>query len=117
MNYHYSCVIDADGHFKELVLVVDGAVQHYTLGEGDALVAAAMPDMRGHAGDGGFVSPVWDVSTGRWTESASAAEIAAWEAENPAPVVIEVPSQLDMIEAQVTYTALMTDTLLSYEEE
>ncbi len=29
----------------------------------------------------------------------------------PEPVE-EVPSQLDMIEAQVTYTAMMTDTLL-----
>ena len=26
--------------------------------------------------------------------------------------VVEVPSQLDVIEAQVTYTAMMTDTLL-----
>lgn len=33
---------------------------------------------------------------------------------NPLPVIepIEEPSQLDIIEAQVTYTAMMTDTLL-----
>ena len=33
---------------------------------------------------------------------------------DPLPVVepVEQPTQLDMIEAQVTYTALMTDTLL-----
>lgn len=33
---------------------------------------------------------------------------------DPIPVepVVEVPTQLDMIEAQVTYTAMMTDTLL-----
>lgn len=33
---------------------------------------------------------------------------------NPIPVVepAETPSQLDIIEAQVTYTAMMTDTLL-----
>lgn len=30
----------------------------------------------------------------------------------PKPVVEEIPSQLDIIEAQVTYTAMMTDTLL-----
>lgn len=30
----------------------------------------------------------------------------------PEPVVEEKPSQLDIIEAQVTYTAMMTDTLL-----
>lgn len=28
------------------------------------------------------------------------------------PEPTEIPSQLDMIEAQVTYTAMMTDTLL-----
>ena len=33
---------------------------------------------------------------------------------DPVPVVepVEQPTQLDLIEAQVTYTALMTDTLL-----
>lgn len=33
---------------------------------------------------------------------------------DPLPVVevVETPSQLDIIEAQVTYTAMMTDTLL-----
>lgn len=33
---------------------------------------------------------------------------------NPLPVepIIEQPTQLDIIEAQVTYTAMMTDTLL-----
>ena len=30
---------------------------------------------------------------------------------DPAPIE-ETPSQLDMIEAQITYTAMMTDTLL-----
>lgn len=30
----------------------------------------------------------------------------------PKPVVEETPSQLDILEAQVTYTAMMTDTLL-----
>ena len=30
----------------------------------------------------------------------------------PKPVVEEFPSQLDILEAQVTYTAMMTDTLL-----
>lgn len=30
----------------------------------------------------------------------------------PEPVIEETPSQLDIIEAQVTYTAMMTDTLL-----
>ena len=30
----------------------------------------------------------------------------------PEEEIIETPSQLDIIEAQVTYTAMMTDTLL-----
>ena len=30
----------------------------------------------------------------------------------PLPIPEETPSQLDIIEAQVTYTAMMTDTLL-----
>ena len=30
----------------------------------------------------------------------------------PLPLPVEKPSQMDMIEAQVTYTAMMTDTLL-----
>ncbi len=40
----------------------------------------------------------------------TAEEINADIAAIPAPE--EVPSQLDLIEAQVTYTAMMTDTLL-----
>lgn len=35
----------------------------------------------------------------------------------PKEEVIEEPSQLDIIEAQVTYTAMMTDTLLETESE
>lgn len=35
----------------------------------------------------------------------------AWKASMPEPSEPE-PTQLDMIEAQVTYTAMMTDTLL-----
>lgn len=41
---------------------------------------------------------------------------AAWEnwkaAEAEKPVVGSTPTQLDRVEAQVTYTAMMTDTLL-----
>lgn len=37
--------------------------------------------------------------------------VEAWKASLPEPSEPE-PSQLDMIEAQVTYTAMMTDTLL-----
>ena len=37
----------------------------------------------------------------------------AWKASLPDPIEeVEEPTQLDLIEAQVTYTAMMTDTLL-----
>ena len=38
---------------------------------------------------------------------------------NPLPIeeIIEKPSQLDIIEAQITYTAMMTNTLLEEEQE
>ena len=36
----------------------------------------------------------------------------AGEMPEPEPVPEEEPTQLDIIEAQVTYTAMMTDTLL-----
>ena len=39
-------------------------------------------------------------------------EVTVEEMEDP----VTEPTQLDRVEAQVTYTALMTDTLLSYEE-
>lgn len=40
-------------------------------------------------------------------------EVTVEDIEDP----ITEPTQLDQIEAQVTYTALMTDTLLDFEEE
>ena len=39
----------------------------------------------------------------------------AWKANLPTIVEEEVPSQLDRIEAQVAYIAMMTDTLLEEE--
>ena len=38
---------------------------------------------------------------------------------DPLPVeeIVETPTQLDILEAQVTYTAMMTDTLLETEME
>ncbi|MBR5306684.1 MAG: hypothetical protein IKU47_07165 [Oscillospiraceae bacterium] len=35
----------------------------------------------------------------------------------PEPEIVEAPTQLDRIEAQVTYTAMMTDTMLESEGE
>lgn len=42
-------------------------------------------------------------------------ELLPGETPEESRAVAEVPSQLDQIEAQVTYTAMMTDTLLEVE--
>lgn len=96
MNYKHCCVVGADGAYKTFVLVLleqgeDGEtvenVQHYKLAEGEQLVDANPPAMRPYAGAAGFIAPRWN---GRaWTEAATDEEIAAWEAEHPAPEVPE----------------------------
>ena len=93
MKEKYACVVDAEGHYKTLVLLILEAnpetgqetprVQHYTLQEGETLVETAVPPLRLHAGTPGFVRPRWD--GGKWVEAAKKAEIAAWEAEHPDP--------------------------------
>lgn len=112
MNERHCCVIDAGNRYKTVVLVADGEVQYYTMKDGELLIDTKPPKMRMDAGSDGFLSPVWDASAKGWVESATAEEIAAWETDHPAPEVVDVVSQLDMIEAQVVYTAMMTDTLL-----
>lgn len=58
-----------------------------------------------------FVKAHWTGTV--WEEGATAKEIAAWEEEHPAQEpVVSPPSQLDSIEAQAAYTAMMTNTLL-----
>ena len=98
MKYKHCCVVGADGAYKTFVLVLleqgeDGEtverVQHYKLTEGEQLIDANPPAMRPYASAAGFITPRWDGSA--WVEAASAEEIAAWEAEHPAP---EVPEPL-----------------------
>ena len=94
MDYKHSCVIDADGNYKTLVLVLleegdEGetreAIQYYELLEGESLVDAAPPVMRPYAGAVGLITPRRDTDTAAWVEAATAEEIAVWEAEHPAP--------------------------------
>ena len=101
MDYKHSCVIDADGNYKTLVLVLleegdEGesreAIQYYELLDGEFLVDTAPPVMRPYAGATGLISPKWDADTAAWVEAASEEEIADWEAEHPAPEVPE-PSE------------------------
>ena len=111
MDYKHSCVIDADGNYKTLVLVLleegdEGesreAIQYYELLEGESLVDTAPPVMRPYAGADGFVSPRWDTDTAAWVEAATEEEIADWEAEHPAPDVPEPPEPSGDLEQRVT---------------
>ena len=95
MNYKHACVVDAAYHYKTLVLVllepdengqVQENIQHYVLQEGEALVDAAPPTTRPHAGTPGFVHPRWDGTA--WVEGATPEEITTWELEHPAPEVM-----------------------------
>ena len=92
MDYKHCCVIDAQNRYKTLVLAVNEPdesgdaqekIQYYTLLGGVRLIDAAPPVIRPYAGADGFIKPVWEGS--EWMESATNEEIAAWEAEHPAP--------------------------------
>ena len=95
MNDKHSCVIDTQNLYKTFVLVrlvqmyqeQEWKVQDYTLAEGERLVDTAPPIMRLYAGAQGLVCPKWDSDTATWIEAATEDEIAAWEAEHPAPVL------------------------------
>lgn len=98
MDYKHSCVIDAQNLYKTFVLVLlveseegqqEEKIQYYTLQDGEQLVDTAPPVMRPYAGATGLISPKWDAGTSAWVEAASEEEIAAWEAEHPAPEVPE----------------------------
>lgn len=98
MDYKHSCVVDGDGLYVTLVLVLlgkdeDGSspmIQHYALKAGESLADTAPPAMRPCAGAVGFIRPQWDGSA--WIEAASAEEITAWETEHPAPAADPEPT-------------------------
>lgn len=119
-----ACVVYASGKYKTMVLVKtllnpetqtkEDSIQNYTMLEGELLVDAYPPTLKRYDGDVGFIDPVWDSNTSAWVEGATEEETAAWEKlhpERPSSEPTE-PTQLDRIEAQTTYTAMMTDTLL-----
>lgn len=92
MNEISCCVVDAQGFYCAYVLVQTNGdkqtVVGYTLQAGEVLVDSdTTPDRKQHAGDVGFVKPRWDEDAAAWVEGASAEELAAWEAEHPAPAV------------------------------
>ena len=113
MTYQHFSVIDADDKYITYVLVLNDKVQYYTLSDGERLIDANPPVWKQQIGDVGFIDPVWDSNTSAWVEGATEEETAAWEENHPAPIISDSePTQLDRVEAQATYTAMMTDTLL-----
>lgn len=119
MNYRHCCVIDAAGKYKTFVLVVNqedpvthevkGVVQGYALLEGESLVDVNPPTMRTVAGTEGFICPVWTADAAGWVEAATAEEIAAWEAEHPAPVPTEeeVRAERDRLLSATDWTQVL----------
>lgn len=80
LDNSYRCVIDADGYYVTLVLLIeqpDGstALYAYTLGSGETLIDASPPS--------NLIKPRWTGS--EWTEGATEEEIVAWEQEHPTP--------------------------------
>lgn len=111
MKYKHSCVIDANFIYKTLVLVLlvqadqgqgeeqEWKVQNYTLAEGEQLIDTAPPIMRPYTGAAGLVTPRWDAVASAWVEGATEEEVAAWEAEHPAP---ELPESVPTAEERLT---------------
>lgn len=109
MNYKHSCVVDAKFIYKTLVLVLltqadqgeeqEWKVQNYTLAEGEQLIDTAPPIMRPYTGEAGLVTPRWDAVASAWVEGATEEEVAAWEAEHPAP---ELPESVPTAEERLT---------------
>lgn len=102
MKERHCCVIDAAQKYVTFVLVQnverpqkDGStveaeeILHYKLKDGETLIDAMPPVQRQHAGQTGFLAPVWDGEA--WSETATADEIAAWEQAHPAPEVKPAP--------------------------
>ncbi len=113
-SYIHCCVVDADGYYVEFVLVLlerdaDGViyhVQHYALNEGEQLVSGTPPSMRPYAGAVGLIRPRWSFDRRVWCEDADTAEIAAWEAEHPAPEASQAaPTAEEQLRADVDFLA------------
>ena len=108
MDYKSSCVIDASLNYKTLVLLAkdehgqEWKAQNYTLLDGERLIDADPPTMRPYAGAAGFIRPKWDTDTAGWVEAATEGEIAAWEAENPAPEMPEPSPTVEELQAKIT---------------
>lgn len=110
MELKHFCVIDAQKFYKTLVLVLFSEdengdrteeIQSYTLHPGESLLDTAHPVVRPHAGASGFVKPMWDADASVWVEAATEEEIAAWEAEHPAPKKPEPAPTVEELQAKI----------------
>lgn len=90
------CVISKEGIYVAYVIALEeenegresiSTVIGYKMQEGERLIDANPPDIRNHAGEKGFVKPKWAEIAKEWIEGTTAEEMAAWEAEHPAPAV------------------------------
>lgn len=105
MSVKYCCVVDAIGKYITYVLVVDGQVQGYNLKAGETLISCKPPISRPCAGESGFVAPAWN-GTG-WEESATEAEIEAWDKQHsaePDTLVAQARAKRDRLLAETDWT-------------
>lgn len=79
----YVIALEEENEGRESISTVIG----YKMQEGERLIDANPPDIRNHAGEKGFVKPKWAEIAKEWIEGTTAEEMAAWEAEHPAPAV------------------------------
>ena len=107
----YRCVIDAESFYKTFVLFDGVKPLYYDLKDGETLIDTPAPVLKIDQKSDGFVKPKW--IEGKWVEGACESEIEKFNMDHPAPELKpDEPTQLDRVEAQATYTAMMTDTLL-----
>lgn len=106
MNTKIYCVIDSDNFYRTIIHTSitenpsgeqEEVVVGYKLAEGERLLDVQQPLIKNYAGGVGFVKPRWDEDTAAWVEGATAEELAAWEAEHPAPEVPEPQPSADEI--------------------
>lgn len=97
IGYEHYSVVDSENRYVTFVLCkfydVGDEVEiepcEYKLQDGLRIVKKRNPAIRLHAGQAGFVDPVWNDDTDDWVEGLDAEQLAAWEAENPDPVPLE----------------------------
>lgn len=101
-------IIDKDGKIiEEQVVFIDGQPIDFEMKDGYTAVDDVLNNSLSVTNgiQHPCLKPVWDGE--KWVETATVEEL-----EKVYPPFEKEISQLDIIEAQVTYTAMMTDTLL-----